>query len=104
VEQQVGHAQDVREVLFFDAGKAVLDDFFVGLGFGLAAQVLDGAGEEAAGAAGGIKEGFAEAGVDLLDDELGDGARGVKFTGVAGGLEVFEGSSRFAVGEVLKSS
>ena len=29
-------------------------------------------------------------GIDLLDDELGDGARGVEFAGVARGLEVLE--------------
>ena len=31
-----------------------------------------------------------QARIDLLDDELGDGARGVELAGVAGGLEVLE--------------
>ena len=32
----------------------------------------------------------AEARIDLLDDELGDGARRVELAGIAGGLEVLE--------------
>ena len=62
----------------------------MGFGFRLLAQVLDGADEEAAGAAGGVEEGFAEAGIDLLDDKLGDGARGVELAGIARGLEILE--------------
>ena len=46
--------------------------------------------EEAAGAAGGIENGLSEARIDLLDDELGYGARGVELTGIAGGLEILE--------------
>ena len=65
VQEQVGHAQHVRQVLLLDAGEAVLDGALVGLGLGLLAQVLDGAGEEAAGAAGGVEDGLAEAGIDL---------------------------------------
>ena len=75
VREEVGHAQDVREVLLLDAGEAVLDGAFVGLGLGLFAQVLDGTDEEATRAARRIEEGLAEAGIDLLDDELGDSAR-----------------------------
>ena len=90
VQQQIGHAQDVRQVLLLDAGEAVLDGALVGLGLRLLAQVLDGADEEAAGAAGGVEDGLAEARIDLLDDELGDGARGVELAGVARGLEVLE--------------
>ena len=84
VQQHVGHAQQVRQVLLLDAGEAVLDGALVGLGLGLLAQVLDGAGQEAAGAAGRVEDGLAEARVDLLDDELGDGARGVELARVAG--------------------
>ena len=89
MQQQIGHAQHVRQVLFLDAGKTVLDDALVIGGLGLLAQMLDGARQEAAGAAGGIEDGFAKARIDLLDDELGDGARCVKLTGIAGGLEIF---------------
>ena len=70
--------------------KQILNRPLVGLGLGLLAQVLDGAGEEAAGAAGGVEDGFAEAGIDLIDDELGDRPRRVVLARVAGGLEVFE--------------
>ena len=62
---------------------------FVG-GLGLRAHVLEGAGEEAAGAAGRVEDGLAELRVDHVDDELGRGARGVELAGVAGALEVLE--------------
>ena len=90
VQEEIGHAQDVREVLLLDAGEAVLDGALVGLGLGLLPQMLDGADEEAAGAAGGVEDGLAEAGIDLLNDELSDGARGVELAGVTRGLKVFE--------------
>ncbi len=90
VQEEIGHAQDVREVLLLDTGEAVLDGALVGLGLGLLAQVLDGADEEAAGATGGIENRFAETGIHLLDDELGDGARGVELAGIARGLKILE--------------
>ena len=43
VQQQIGHAQDMRQVFLLDAGETVLDEAFVGFGLGLLAQVLDGA-------------------------------------------------------------
>ena len=52
--------------------------------------MLDGADEKPAGAAGGVEDRFAEPRVDLLDDELRDGARRVELAGVAGGLEVLQ--------------
>jgi hypothetical protein len=50
----------------------------------LIAHVADGAGQEATGAAGRVEQGFARFGVDHLDHEGGDGARGVVLAGVAG--------------------
>src|SRR3546814_12850379 len=90
MQQQVGHAQDVRQMFLLDAGEAVLDGALVSVSLGLLAQVLDGAHEEAAGAAGGVHERLAEARVDLIDNELRDGARSIQLAGVAGGLEVPE--------------
>jgi len=84
VQQQIGHAQDVRQVFFLDAGEALLDGAFVGLGLGLLAQVFDGANKKAARAAGGIEDGLAEARIDLVDDELGHSARGVELARVSG--------------------
>ena len=46
----------------------------------LSADVFDGAGEEAAGAAGGVEDFFTEAGIDGLGHKLGDGAGRVEFT------------------------
>src|SRR3546814_8860170 len=87
MQQQVGHAQDVRQMFLLDAGEAVLDGARVSVSLGLLAQVLDGANEEAAGAAGGVHERLAEARVDLIDNELREGARSIELAGVAGGLE-----------------
>jgi hypothetical protein len=50
VEHEVGHAEHVRQVLLLDAGEAVLNGAFVGLGPGLLTKVLNGADEESAGA------------------------------------------------------
>ena len=90
VQQQVGHAQDIRQVLLLDPGKAVLDGTFVSLGFRLFTQVLDGADQEAAGTAGRVEDALAKLGVDLFDDELGDGARSVELARIACGLKIFQ--------------
>ncbi len=50
--------------------------------------MVDGAGEEAAGAAGGVEHDLVGLRVELVDDELGHGARGVELAGVAGALQV----------------
>jgi hypothetical protein len=52
------------------------------------AHVLDGAGEEAAGAAGRVEDDLAQARVDHVDGELGDGARRVVLARVARALQV----------------
>ncbi len=79
MQKEIGHAQDVGQMLFLDAGEAFLDRTLVGLGLGLFAKVLDGTNEEAAGAAGGVENRFAQPGIDLIDDELGDCSRSVEF-------------------------
>ncbi len=90
MQKEIGHAQHVRQVLLLDAGEAFLDGSLVDLGLCLLAQVLDGADEEAAGAAGGIEDRFAELRIDLLDDELRHRARRVELAGVTRGLQVLE--------------
>ena len=91
VQQHVGDAEHVRQLLFLDGAQAscmcllVLDLFHVAL-----AHVADGAGEEAAGAACGIEQDFAGLGVDALRHESGDGAGRVVFARVAGALQVVE--------------
>ena len=52
--------------------------------------MTDGAGEKAAGAAGGIEQDFAGLRVDAIHHEGGDGARRVVFAGIAGRLQVVE--------------
>ena len=51
-------------------------------------QVLDGAGEKAAGAAGRVEKGLPELGVEHVDHELGNGPGGIVFPGVPGRLQV----------------
>ena len=63
----------------------VLDRLHVAL-----AHVADGAGEEAAGAAGGVEQDLAGLGIDAVDHERGDGARRVVLAGVAGALQVVQ--------------
>ena len=52
--------------------------------------MADGAGEEAAGAAGGVEEDLAGLRVDAVGHEGGDGAGGVVLAGVPGALEVVQ--------------
>ena len=81
----------IRCVGDFDAVNAANEGLFVLGGFDVVGPlVVYRAGEEAAGAAGGVEHGLGELGVDTVDDELGDGARGVKLTRVAGALQVLE--------------
>ena len=76
---------------FSTARRAVLHRLLV---FGrldvVLAHVADGAGEKAAGAAGGIEQDFAGLRVDAVDHEGGDGARRVVFAGIARRLQVVE--------------
>ena len=90
VEDHVGHAQEVRQRLLLDAAACCpaafassSASFTYFLRMCSMAQV-----EKAAGAAGGVEDGLAELGVHLVDDELGDGARGVVLARVARVLQV----------------
>ncbi len=88
VQQQVGHAQHVRQLLFLDPANAGLQQGLVLGVVDLLAQVLDGADQKAARARGGVHHGFAQAGVGDVHHELGDGAGGVELARVAGALQV----------------
>ena len=91
VQQHVGDAEHVRELLLLHGAQAGLQGLLVLRAFHVAfAHVADGAGEEAAGAAGGVEQDLAGLGVDALDHEGGDGAGGVVLARVAGALQVVE--------------
>ncbi len=91
VQQHVGDAQHVRQLLFLHGVQAGLHGLLVFYLFHVAVtHVTDGTGEKAAGAAGGIEQGFAGSGVDAVHHEGGDSARGVVLTGVAGALQVVQ--------------
>ena len=69
--------------------------------------MADGAGEKAAGAAGGIEQDFAGLRVDAVDHEGGDGARRVVLAGIAGRLQVVEDllvdvAEVLALGEIVE--
>ena len=91
VQQHVGDAEHVRKLLLLHRAQGllhlllVLDRLHVAL-----AHVADGAGEKAAGAAGGIEQDFAGLRVDAVRHEGGDGARRVIFARIAGALQVVE--------------
>ena len=93
VQEHVGGAEDVRQVLFLDAMDAGLEFFFI-LWFldllGLFTDVVDYRCQEAASAAGWVENCFPELWGGLLDHELGDGSRSVELARVAGRLQVFE--------------
>ena len=88
VQEEIGHAQDVRQMLFLDASEALLNAALVCFRLRLLAKVLDGVDKEAASAARGIENCFTDSGIHLLDDELRDGSRSVEFARIAGGLKI----------------
>ena len=89
VQQHVGDAEQMRQRLLLHAVDGCLQAVCRPRRLDVVlADMLDGAGEEAARAAGGIEDGLAELRVDHIDHELGDGAGGVVFARVAGALQV----------------
>ena len=91
VQQHVGDAQHVRKLLLFDRPQAclhlclVLGPLHIAL-----AHVIDCAGKKAAGAAGGIEQGFAGLRIDAVGHEGGDSARRIVFAGIAGRLQAVQ--------------
>ena len=108
VQQHVGHAEHVRELLFLAGAQGLLHLLFIGWFLHVAlAHVADGAGEKAAGAAGWVEENLAGVWVDTLGHEGGDGAGRVVLARVAGALEVGQDlfvdvAEMLALGQVVK--
>jgi hypothetical protein len=87
MEEEVHLAKEIGERFGLEAEQGGTLERLAGLdGAGLRFEVFEGFDEEAAGAAGGIEDGFAKAGIEGADDELDDGTRGVELAGVAGGV------------------
>ena len=87
MEEEVHLHEQIRQRL----GLAALDALALELrailhGAALLFQMIERAGEEAAGAAGRIEHGLAESRVHRFHDEADDGAGRVKFAGVARGV------------------
>ena len=110
VQQQVHLAEQIRQRLGFAAEeRAFLQDAAVGHGLDLLGQMVVRLDQEAAGAAGGVEHGLAQARIGHGDHEAHDGARGVELAGIArriahlaqhGFVERAEGVQLVAGGEV----
>lgn len=87
VEEEVRNAEAVGKLLLFDAEDGGADGGLLGGGLG-GGHGLEPAGDETAGAAGKVGHALADLGADGTGHEVGDGARGVKLAGGAGGLEL----------------
>ena len=90
-KQHIGDAEHVGQLLLLNPMQRDLHvDFVLDPLHVVLAHVANGAGEESAGAAGGVEQAFAGMRVDAIHHEGGDRARRVVFAGVAGALQVIE--------------
>ena len=95
VQQHIGGAQQMGQLFFLDAVDQVFNGVLVfgaGLGTELMAEMVDGGGQEAAGATCRVHHAFAfiQTWINAIGHEGGDGARGVKLTGIACTAQVVE--------------
>ena len=91
MQQHVGDAQHVRELLLFDGPQPFLHCGFLLRFLDVAVtHMADRTGQKAAGAAGGVEEDFAGVRVDPVDHEGGHRPRGVVFPRVPRRLQVVE--------------
>ena len=108
VQDHVRHGQHVRKSFFLDAANGFNQRLFVFLGFDVVLPlVVDGTGEKAAGAAGGVKHDFVQLRIDPIYDKPGEGARSVELARVPGALQVAEdlfvnAAERVAVARVVE--
>ena len=80
----------MRQRLLLDPQHRALQQIFVVGRLDLFSQMLDGARQKAARAAGGVQHLLAKLRVDHIDHELRDGSRRVVFARVARALQVFQ--------------
>jgi len=108
VQDHVGGAEHVRQRFFLDAKDALLHYLFITRDLHIvAALVIDGAGQKTTRTTGGIKHALGQLGVDAVDDELGDGARGVELARIPRTLQVFkyllvDAAKGMAIGSVIE--
>ena len=108
MQQQVRDAEHVGELLLFDAVDGIAVGRLVRRALDLLPQLLEPAGDEAAGAASEVRHALADLGPDALGHEVGDGPGRVEFAGGARALELLqdgfvdlaEGVALLVVGEV----
>ncbi len=95
VQQHVGGAQQVWQLLFLDAVDQILNGalvFGAGLGGDLITKMIDGSRQKSTRATGRVHHGFAfvQARVDPVGHKGGDGARGVELARIARAAQVVE--------------
>ncbi len=90
MQHKVGGTEQVGQGLFLYPAYGLLQGFALAGLVDLLVEMVDGAGEEAAGTAGGVEYGFAQLWVEDVDHELGDGPGRVVFPGGAGRLQFLE--------------
>ena len=90
VQDHVRDAQQVWQgLLFHTSDRGLQQRLIVMVADGLA-LVIDGAGQEAAGPAGGVEHHLIKPGIQPIDNEFRERPRRVKFAGVSSALKVFE--------------
>ena len=108
MQQHVGNAEHVGQLLLLGGPQPRLHRLFSGDGgYVVLAHVADGAGEEAAGAHGGVEQQLTGFGVQTLHHEAGHAPRRVELTGIAGTLQVVEQllvdiAKVFALAEIIE--
>ena len=91
MQQHIGGRQQVRELFFLHAVDLLLQRLVIGHAlYVFVFYVIERAGEEAAGAAGRVHNRLAELRINAIDHKAGDGAWGIKLTGIARRLQIFE--------------
>ena len=90
MEQQVGDAQHIGELLFFNAVDGIPVLFGVGSALHLLLQLFQPADEKTAGAAGKVGHLLSDLGTDHLGHKVRDGPGRVEFTGGPGTLQLLQ--------------
>ena len=91
MQDHVGCTEHVRQSLLFDAVNAIDQSLLVLSRLDIIFSLMvNGACEEATSTASWVEHAFSELRVDTVDDELGDGSWGIKFTSIPCALQILE--------------
>ena len=90
VQQHVGNAQHIGELLLFNAEDGTAVSRPICNGFHLFIQFFEPTGDEAAGAAGKVRHVFTDLRLNALRHKVGHGAWRIEFTGRTCALQLFQ--------------